>query len=315
MSRPRTDTTDPQRVRIPADVDRPDRILAGLTARQLTLLAVPAVGVWIAYLGMRRWVPLPVFAALVAPLVIAVVTVAVGHRDGINLDRLLLAALAHRRHPRRLVPAPDGVQAAPQWSGRDPAPAPSPLALPVRGIADGGVVDVGEDGSVVICRVAPVNFALRTPAEQQALIGGFARYLNSIAASVQILARSTPVDLTPTVDGLREAAGGLPHPALEAAARDHAAYLQQLAAGCDLLTRDVLLVLRDSGDSPGTADRLHRLAGDAAAALGGCGLTVTVVDTDAATALLVQAMDPWAPPVPVGMAAPDAIITTAGASA
>jgi PrgI family protein len=31
-------------VRIPADVDRPDRILAGLTARQVAILAVTGLG-------------------------------------------------------------------------------------------------------------------------------------------------------------------------------------------------------------------------------------------------------------------------------
>ena len=42
------------RVRIPADVEREDRILAGLTARQLAILAVPAVVLWVAYEATRR---------------------------------------------------------------------------------------------------------------------------------------------------------------------------------------------------------------------------------------------------------------------
>lgn len=313
MNRPTSaDTADSGRVRIPADVDRPDRILAGLTARQLVLLAVPAVVVWAVYLGVRRWVPPPLFAALVAPLVIGVVTIAVGQRDGVSLDRLLLAALAHWRSPRRLVPAPEGVYPAPAWAGQDTSPAPAPLTLPARGIAGGGVIDVGDDGAVVLARVAPVNFALRTPTEQQALIGGFARYLNSLTTSVQILIRSTPVDLTSTIDALRTAAGGLPHPALEAAAREHASYLEELAASRDLLTRQVLLVLRDPGPDSGAADRLHRMAGDATAALAGCGLTVTTLSADEAATVLASAIDPWARPRPDAMAAPDAIITAAG---
>jgi hypothetical protein len=311
-SRPRTDTSDAHRVRIPADVDRPDRILAGLTARQLALLAVPAVAVWAVYLGVRRWVPLPLFAALVAPLVIGVVTIAVGQRDGVSLDRLLMAALAHWRSPQRLVPAPDGVHTPPAWAGHDTSSAPAPLTLPARGIMNSGVIDVGDDGAVVLARVAPVNFALRTPTEQQALIGGFARYLNSLTVSVQILIRSTPVDLIGTIEGLRMAAGGLPHPALEAAAREHASYLEDLAASRDLLTREVLLVLRDPGPDTGAADRLHRMVGDATAALAGCGLTVTTLGADEAATVFASAIDPWAPPRPDAMAAPDAIITATG---
>jgi len=312
MNRPSSaDTAESGRVRIPADVDRPDRILAGLTARQLVLLAVPAVVVWVTYLGVRRWVPLPLFAALVAPLVIGVVTIAVGQRDGVSLDRLLLAGFAHWRAPRRLVPAPEGVHPAPAWAGHDASPAPSPLTLPARGISSSGVLDIGDDGAVVLARVATVNFALRTPTEQQALIGGFARYLNSLTASVQILIRSTPIDLTRTVTALRAAAGGLPHPALEAAAREHASYLEELAASRDLLTREVLLVLRDPG-LDGAAERLHRAVSDATAALAGCGLTVTTLSADDAATVLHSAIDPWAPPRPDGTAAPDAIIAATG---
>lgn len=298
------------RVRIPADVDRPDRVLAGLTAHQLVLLAVPAVVLWAAYLGLRRWVPLPVFAALAAPLVIAVAAVALGQRAGLSLDRLLLAGLRQARQPRRLVPAPEGIAPPPAWAGHDRQPAPAPLALPAHGLAGDGVLDLGADGAAIICRVGPVNFALRTPTEQQALIGGFARYLNSLTLPVQILVRSTPVDLTAAIATLRDAAGGLAHPALETAARDHADYLAGLAASRDLLSRDVLVVLRDPATSNDAPDRLRRVGADATSALAGYGLTVTVLDTTAASAVFGAAANPWSPPRPAGMAAPDAIITT-----
>lgn len=298
------------RVRIPADVDRPDRILAGLTARQLVLLAVPAIFLWAAYLGLRRWVPLPVFAGVVAPLVVAVVAIALGQRDGLSLDRLLLASLRQWRGPRQLVPAPDGIPAPPALVDRTvPGPAPSPLTLPARGLGEGGVLDLGPDGAAVIARVIPVNFALRTPAEQQALVGGFGRWLNSLTTPIQIVVRSTPVDLSDPVHELREAAGGLPHPALEAAAREHAEFLAGLAAGRDLLARQVLLILREPAITDGAADRVRRAAADATAALAGCDLTVAPLDATLAAGVLAAALDPWAPLRPAGMADPDAIVT------
>ena len=316
------DSTRPDgRVRIPADVDRPDRILAGLTARQLVLLVVPGVVLWAGYLGMRRWVPLPVFAALAAPIVIAVGALALGQRDGLSLDRLLLAGLRQARGPRRLVPAPEGITTPPAWAGPDDHPAPAPLVLPARGHGGDGVLDLGADGTAVVCRVTPVNFALRTPAEQQALVGGFGRYLNSLTAPVEVLVRSTPVDLTGPVAALRNAAGGLPHPALETAARDHADFLAGLAESRDLLSREVLLVLRDptsrngSGTGNGAADRVRRLAGDATAALAGCGLSLAVLDSTAACAALAAAADPWAPRRAAGLAGPQEIITVKTAPA
>jgi hypothetical protein len=251
-------------------------------------------------------VPLPVFGAVAAPLLIAAAALALGQRDGLSFDQLLIAAVRQARQPRRLVPAPDGITHPPAWAGHDPQPAPSPLVLPAHELTNDGVFDLGTQGAAIVCRVVPVNFALRTPAEQQALIGGFGRYLNSLTTPVQILVRSIPVDLTVAVAALRDAAGGLPHPALEAAARDHADYLAGLAASRDLLAREVLLIFRDPGPA---ADGLHRIGRDATAALAGCGLTVTVLDATAASGVLAAAVDPWAAPRPAGMAAPDAVIT------
>ena len=80
----RTGRPEPGRVRIPADVDRPDRILAGLTARQLALIAVPAVVAWAGYLAIRRPVPPVVFVAGATPLAVAAVVLATGRRDGVS---------------------------------------------------------------------------------------------------------------------------------------------------------------------------------------------------------------------------------------
>src|SRR5262249_31704190 len=71
-----------------------------------------------------------------------------------------------------------------------------------------------------------------------------ARYLLSLTAPVQILIRAERLQLSEQITALREHAASLPHPALEAAAREHADYLAHLADGYDLLRRQVLLVLR-----------------------------------------------------------------------
>lgn len=283
------------RVRIPADMDRPDRILAGLTARQLAILAAAAAIVWIGYSGVHRLVPLPVFGALAAPVLVAALFLAVGRRDGLALDRYLLAAVRQLRSPRRLVPAPEGVAPAPTWAGNTADLSPSPLSLPCREVAETGTIDVGPDGSSLICRASAVGFALRTPAEQQALVGAFGRFLNSLAAPIQILVRSEPVDLQPAINELRQAAGGLPHPALEAAALAHAEFLADLSARNDLLTREVLLVLRDSSASPRAATPLRLRAGEATQGLAAAGVNVTPLDRAAAVACLRASLDPWAP--------------------
>ena len=54
-------------MRIPADVERPDRLLANLTARQLAILGVAGVVLWATYTATRHVVPAAVFLASGGP--------------------------------------------------------------------------------------------------------------------------------------------------------------------------------------------------------------------------------------------------------
>jgi hypothetical protein len=93
----------PVRVRIPADLNAPDRVVAGLTARQVAILAVAAVPVYLAWQQLAGRIPVPVLAGATAPIAAVAVGLALGRRDGLGLDAWLLASLAHRRRPRRLL--------------------------------------------------------------------------------------------------------------------------------------------------------------------------------------------------------------------
>lgn len=102
-------------VPIAADVDQPDKILAGLTARQTAIAAAAALVIWAGYEAARHLLPLPAYAALAAPLALAATALILGERDGLSLDRLLPAAWRQARAPRRLVTAPEGVPTPPAW--------------------------------------------------------------------------------------------------------------------------------------------------------------------------------------------------------
>ena len=288
------------RVRIPADVERPDKLLAGLTARQLAILAVTAVALWVGYAATRHLMPPAVFGVVAVPVAAMAAALALGRFEGIAADRWVVSAWRHHRSPRRLVPAPDGITPTPAFlSQATPgatAPVPAPLRLPVADVRADGIVDLGVDGLAVICRASAVTFSLRTPAEQEALVAGFARFLNSLSEPIEIVVRAEPVDLTSAIDALLDAAPGLPHPALETAARGHARFLADLADRRDLLRREVLVVLRHrlhshgAGDDP--AGRLHRRASEAATALAAAGVTLAVANGTAAAACLARALDP-----------------------
>jgi hypothetical protein len=309
-NRGRERNEDSGRVRIPADVDRPDKLLAGLTARQLAILAIAAVALWAGYAATRHVVPAAAYGAVAVPVAAVAALLALGRMEGIPAERWVVAAWRHHRSPRQLVPAPDGVPTFPGFlakaAGPHPPALPAPLRLPLAGIDARGVVDLGADGLAVICRASAVTFSLRTPAEQEALVAGFARFLNSLAEPVQVLVRAEPLDVGPAVCALLDAAPGLPHLALERAARNHAAFLADLAASRSLLRREVLVVLRQpTGQASGQGDnagRLLRRATEAVTALGAAGVSLSVLDGAAAGSVIARCLDPAGPPRPGGLA-------------
>ena len=285
-------------------MDRPDTVLAGLTARQLAILTVAALAIWAGYVATRRVLPPAVFAGLAAPVALTAGALAVGRRDGLSADRWALTALRHLRAPHRLVPATGPVLPPPAWAGPG-SPMPAPLGLPAVG--GDGLVDLGGDGAALVCRASAITFALRSPAEQTALVGAFAGWLNSLGGPTEIVVRAEPVDLTAVIAALQDAAGGLPHPALESACREHAAFLAGLAAE-GALSRRVLVVFRDPV-LDGAGQRLARRAAEAAAALAGAGVNLTVLDPADTAAVLARSADPFGEPRPSGLSAPGETVT------
>ncbi len=343
-------------VRIPADVDREDRVVANLTPRQLLILALTGIALYLAWTATQTLVPLPVFAVLAAPVAAIAAILVLGQRDGLSFDRLLVAALCQRTSPRRLINAPEGVRPPPTWLTARATHTPAsrqtrgtdaaPLRLPARTVtpqAGIGVIELGADGLAVIAVASTVNFSLRTPGEQDGLVGVLARYLHSLTAPVQILVRAMPADLTAQIHDLDHAARQLPHPALARAAADHAEFLAQLTDEMQLLTRQVLIVLREPLVAAGPVDglggasplaaargrraaardarragdavrraahtRLARRLAEATDLLAPAGIVVTPLDAGTATSVLAAACNPAGLVPPAALAAPDDVIT------
>jgi hypothetical protein len=305
----RRDTDAPMRARVPADVERKDAILFGFTFRQLVILTVTALLIYTAWTALATTVPPLEFLVAAVPVAGSAFVVAVGRRDGIPLDGWLLHAIRYWRSPHRLAPTGGPVTRAPAWvrttAGRgDKLPLPAPLRLPAKGITTDGLVDLGPDGSTALVSASTVAFGLRTPGEQNSLVAGFARWLNSLDAPVQILVRAERVDLTTVADRIHHLAPGLPHPALEQAALSHVEFLDDLAVQRELLHRQVTIAVRDQR---GTGHTLHRAA-EAVRALAACEVTARVLDSANAAATLAGCLDPTGPLPPPGLAPQGAVI-------
>lgn len=314
--------------KIPADVDRPDKIIYGLTARQLAVVVVTGLVASWAYLLAAPRLPLPAVVALVLPVVAAGAVLAVAHRDGLSLDRYLLGGLAHARSRKKQVAAAEGVQAPPAWC-RVRGRLPAPLHLPVRSVRDDGVLELADGGTAVIVRAGTVAFGLRTPAEQAGLVAAFGRWLNSLEAPVQILMHTRPTDLSGLADQITAAARDLPDPALERAVLDHAGFLDELGAGGDLLSRQILIVLRDQPTDQHPAARLPwprrgrstrvrtasaavvvRRAEETVRSLSLLGITTDILRRHDALTLLAESLSPGEDRLP-GLALPNDPITAA----
>jgi PrgI family protein len=305
---PTTAETEPGLVRIPADLERPDRILVGLTARQLAILAAGGVITWTLAGLLEPLVGVAVAAGLAGPVALAAIALTVGWREGMALDRLALAGLSWWRHPRRLAVAPDGIAPTPTWAG--PAGPPvAPLAGPIHGLDAAGVVELGGQGWTLVCQATPVNLSLRTPAEQQALLASFARLLHALTGPMQVLVRSDRTDLSPLATRLRTQAAALPDPGLEQAALAHARWLDALGGDREVRRRQLLVAFHQPPGTTCPTGVLRRQAEQAAGLLATAGVTLTPLDGDAAAQVLHAAANPDSRPRPAGLAPAAAIIS------
>jgi hypothetical protein len=311
------DDLPPQAV-LPADIDAPDRVLYGLTARQVAILAGTGGWLWLAYRALCPPVPAAAVGLAAVPIAAVAVVLALGRRDGISLDRWVAAAIVAARSPRLLVPVGDGAPAMPGWTplsrpagsprrGRPDAAGTAPVAplrLPATAIAESGVIDV-DDGRVAVTAVSTVNVELRTAGEQQALVDGLGRWLNALTTPTQIVVSTRPADVDSLADTIERRLRYLPHPALADAAAGYAEFLRWLRDDRDPLERRVLVAHRVGGHADPQAVRRH--AEQTARVVGGLG-AAAVLDGGLVTDVLVASCEPWRIPA-FGRSIPGAVVT------
>lgn len=276
-------------VLVPADIDLADRVLWGLTVRQVALLAPVALGLLAAWRALLGTVPILVLLIATAPIAALALALALVKVDAVGLDRLAWAAVSG---PRGRVgpgtPSPEARSVLTAIAGRSGRGELRPVTGPVRRIRADGVVDLGSAGAAIGIDVGFVNFTLRSSAEQAALVGAFARLLNSVDAHIQVQVTSRPVDLSGHLQNLTDRTAGLGDPRLAAAAAAHTAWLGRLTSGRRLLRREITVVAR----AP-RAEAAEYAARQVEAAAQAMGVTATRLDTAELTARCRYAIDPY----------------------
>jgi PrgI family protein len=273
-------------VPVNADLEIDDKILGPFTARQAAILAGAAVVLWLVYAGFHKLVPPIVLLAAAVIIGGALVATVTTKRDGLSLDRYLLTALRHHRRGNRYITTDED----------EPVPAGlAPLDLPVAGLDEAGVLDLGPDGAAVLIECGTVNLALRSGDEVRTALAGVGQALNALGGAFQFAVTAHRIDLTSRADMVEAGAAGLAHPALEDRARAYAGLLRGLGSERDLIARRVLLVLREDGPAHLAAGAAAHRAAQAAALLTGCGITARVLAAPEASAALAASTDAGRP--------------------
>ena len=172
---------------------------------------------------------------------------------------------------------------------------PDALRLPFAGISADGIVDLGADGLAVICRASAVTFSLRTPTEQEALVAGFARLLNSLAGPSRSScgpSRSTSPRPSTPCSTPRPACHTRPWRRGPRPRRASWPTWPPVETCCDARCWSCCANPPSQQRWRRRPGRLHRRAAEAATALAAAGVTLVVLDGPAAAACLARALDP-----------------------
>lgn len=112
-------------------------------------------------------------------------------------------------------------------------------SLPLEDIA-GDVVVLRDGGHCAVIEVSGVHFALRSDAEQEAILAGYRRLLNGLSYPVQLLVRVVPADVERYLAGLQETTV---RPELRRLLLDHQAFVRRIAGERALLERRFYVVI------------------------------------------------------------------------
>lgn len=113
--------------------------------------------------------------------------------------------------------------------------------VPIERIED-DVLCLGTGACRAVLEVGTINFALQGEVEQEAVIAGFAAFLNTLTFPVQILVRVLPIEVERYLTELEDRSHHLPDE-LADLARDHVTFLRRLARNRALLERRFYLIL------------------------------------------------------------------------
>jgi hypothetical protein len=114
--------------------------------------------------------------------------------------------------------------------------------VPIREVRDG--ILVLKDGSMrAILMTSSVNFALKSPDEQQSIIYQFQSFLNSLSFSVQICIQSRKLDIRPYVAILEEREKEQTNDLMKIQTKEYIEFIRTFTENANIMTKTFFVVV------------------------------------------------------------------------
>ncbi|MFZ1988069.1 MAG: hypothetical protein WAV21_03515 [Minisyncoccia bacterium] len=123
-----------------------------------------------------------------------------------------------------------------------PVPKPTQSFVPVKEVRNGVIIlkDGGYRG-VLMC--SSLNFALKSEDEQQAIIGGFQNFLNTLDFSIEIVVHSRKTDIRPYLELLAEHESQQKSELMKIQLREYMQFIKNFIEGSSIMSKMFYIIV------------------------------------------------------------------------
>ena len=114
--------------------------------------------------------------------------------------------------------------------------------VPLREVRD-GIMLMKDGGMRAILMASSINFALKSEDEQQAILGQFQQFLNTLDFSLQIYVQSRELDITPYLELLRAREPGQDNDLMRVQLREYIGFIEHFTIETDIMTKSFFVVI------------------------------------------------------------------------
>lgn len=114
--------------------------------------------------------------------------------------------------------------------------------LPIAEIRNDTVL-LKKGGLRAVLLVEPLNFNLKSETEQQGIISGYEEFINTLSFPLQIVMRSTKVNIDPYIEQIREKSKHQENPLLKEQTESYASFIEKIVDVADIMQKRFYVIV------------------------------------------------------------------------